>query len=85
MCHLNFSAGKVSLSARYFQSRHCDEGTLLSFIVTIWRCSKSFASNHVKVDRDSQTVVCDEMLEDLDDIEELRDSLPEHQPRFCIY
>ena len=34
-----------------------------------------------QVDRDSQTVVCDEMLEDLDNIEELRDSLPEHQPR----
>ena len=33
------------------------------------------------MDRDSQTVVCDEMLEDLDNIEELRDTLPEHQPR----
>jgi len=45
-------------------------------------------SNHaivMKVDRDSQTVVCDEMLEDLDNIEELRDTLPEHQPRYVVY
>ena len=37
--------------------------------------------HNVKVDRESQTIVCDELLEDLEDIEELRDSLPEHQPR----
>ena len=37
--------------------------------------------DNVKVDRESQTIVCDELLEDLEDIEELRDSLPEHQPR----
>ena len=37
-----------------------------------------------QVDRDSQTVVCDEMLEDLDNIEELRDNLPEHQPRWIV-
>ena len=36
---------------------------------------------HSKVDRESHTVVCDELLEDLENIEELRDTLPEHQPR----
>ena len=34
----------------------------------------------VQVDRESQTVVCDEELEDTS-TEELRESLPEHQPR----
>jgi len=45
-------------------------------------------SNHaivMKVDKESQMVVCDEVMEDLEDIEELRDSLPEHQPRFVVY
>jgi len=39
----------------------------------------------MKVDRDSQTIVVDEMLEDLEDVEELREALPEHQPRFVVY
>ncbi len=34
----------------------------------------------MQVDRDTQTVVCDDLLEDTS-VEELRDSLPEHQPR----
>jgi hypothetical protein len=38
-----------------------------------WLCT-------VQVDRDTQTVVCDDQLEDTS-VEELRDSLPEHQPR----
>jgi len=45
-------------------------------------------SNHaivMKVDRDSQTIVCDEVLEDLESVEELRESLPDHQPRFVVY
>jgi len=45
-------------------------------------------SNHaivMKVDRESHTVVCDELLEDLENIEELRDALPEHQPRLVVY
>jgi len=44
----------------------------------------SFAAIVMKVDRDSQTIICDEVLEDTN-TEELRDSLPEHQPRFVLY
>ena len=34
----------------------------------------------LKVQKDSQTIVCDEVLEDTN-TEEVRDSLPDHQPR----
>ena len=39
----------------------------------------------MKVDRESQTIVMDELLEDLENLEELRDNLPDHQPRYIIY
>ena len=39
----------------------------------------------MKVDKETQTVVLDELLEDLESLEELRDSLPDHQPRFIVY
>ena len=38
----------------------------------------------MKVDRESQTVIKEELLEDLT-VDELRESLPESQPRFLIY
>ncbi|XP_023325711.1 glia maturation factor beta [Eurytemora carolleeae] len=44
----------------------------------------SCAAIVMKVDKDSQTIVCDETLEDTS-AEELRDSLPEHQPRFVLF
>jgi hypothetical protein len=34
----------------------------------------------VQVDKDAQAVVCDELLEDTS-TEELKENLPEHQPR----
>jgi hypothetical protein len=36
------------------------------------------------VDKDTQSIVCEETLEDTS-AEELRDSLPEHQPRFVLF
>lgn len=38
----------------------------------------------VKVDREKQSVVLDEFIEDIS-VEELQDSLPGHQPRYVIY
>ena len=38
----------------------------------------------VKIDRDRNLLVCDEVLDDVS-VEELRDELPEHQPRFVLY
>ena len=38
-----------------------------------------------KVDKASQTIVCDEVLEDIEGVEELKESLPDHQPRFIVY
>jgi len=52
-----------------------------------FRFSRS-TSNHaivMKVDRDTQTIVLDEEFSDLEDIEELRENLPDHQPRFVVY
>jgi hypothetical protein len=34
----------------------------------------------MQVDKDAQSVVCDELLEDIS-TEELKENLPEHQPR----
>ena len=39
----------------------------------------------MKVDKESQTIVLDELLENLESLEELTDSLPDHQPRFIVY
>eukprot|EP00090_Calanus_glacialis_P040576 TRINITY_DN7082_c0_g1_i1.p1 TRINITY_DN7082_c0_g1~~TRINITY_DN7082_c0_g1_i1.p1 ORF type:complete len:143 (+),score=59.87 TRINITY_DN7082_c0_g1_i1:58-486(+) len=39
----------------------------------------------MKVDKASQTIVCDEVLEDIEGVEELKESLPDHQPRFIVY
>ena len=39
----------------------------------------------MKVDKESQTIVLEELLENLDSLEELTDSLPDHQPRFIVY
>ena len=38
-----------------------------------------------QVDKASQTIVCDEVLEDIEEVEELKESLPDHQPRFIVY
>jgi hypothetical protein len=69
--HASSPAGEVPVPAGHFQPRHRHEGdsTLHSLPAA------------AQVDRESQTVVCDEELEDLQDVEELRDSLPDHQPR----
>jgi len=39
----------------------------------------------MKVDRESQKIVLDEILEEVESLEDLRDSLPDHQPRFIVY
>ena len=39
----------------------------------------------MKVDKESRTIVLDELLENLESLEELTDSLPDHQPRFIVY
>ena len=39
----------------------------------------------MKVDKESQTIVLEELLENLESLEELTDSLPDHQPRFIVY
>ena len=39
----------------------------------------------MKVDKATQTIVCDEVLEDIEGVEELKESLPDHQPRFIVY
>ena len=39
----------------------------------------------MKVDKESLTVVLDELLEDDLTVDELRESLPESQPRFLLY
>ncbi len=38
----------------------------------------------LKIDRPTKAIVIDEVLEDLT-ADELRDSLPDHQPRFALY
>ena len=38
----------------------------------------------VKVDREKQLVVLDDMIDDIS-VEELQDQLPGHQPRYVIY
>ena len=38
----------------------------------------------VKVDREKQLIFLEEELEDID-VDELRENLPEHQPRFLVY
>lgn len=38
----------------------------------------------MKVDRESMNIVCDEVLDDTT-IDEVRDSLPDHQPRYVVY
>jgi len=38
----------------------------------------------VKVDREKQTVVLDEFIDDIS-VDELQDTLPGHQPRYVIY
>ena len=39
----------------------------------------------MKVDKESQTIVLEELLGNLETLEELTDSLPDHQPRFIVY
>ena len=39
----------------------------------------------MKVDKESQTIVMEELLENLQNMEELTDCLPDHQPRFIVY
>jgi hypothetical protein len=41
--------------------------------------------SNYQVDKASQTIVCDEVLEDIEGVEELKESLPDHQPRFIVY
>jgi len=50
-----------------------------------FRKEKTNAALILKVDPDTHSVFVDEQLEDIDDIDELRMALPEHQPRFVIY
>lgn len=38
----------------------------------------------MKVDREKQLIFLEEELEDID-VDELRENLPEHQPRFLVY
>ena len=49
------------------------------------RKSKTASAMVMKVDKETRTIVMDEMLEDIESLEELRDSLPDHQPRFVVY
>ena len=49
------------------------------------RKNKTASALVMKVDKETQTIVMDEMLEDIESLEELRDSLPDHQPRFVVY
>ena len=44
-----------------------------------------FLTEFNQVDKTSQTIVCDEILEDIEGVEELKESLPDHQPRFVVY
>ena len=39
----------------------------------------------MKIDVAKRLLVVDEVLDELETIEELRDELPEHQPRFAVY
>jgi len=43
----------------------------------------SCAAIVMRVEKDAQTIVCDEVLEDTN-TEEVRESLPDHQPRFVL-
>ena len=45
------------------------------------RKDKTASALVMKVDKESRTIVLDELLEDLGDLEDLRDALPDHQPR----
>jgi len=51
-----------------------------------FRFNKDKSNNAIvmKVDKEAYTIVCDEVLEDTN-IEELRDCLPDHQPRYIVY
>ena len=77
---LNFCLVFKSFQLEKFRFRRDTSNHAIVMKVT-WTSSHQLKTMNAKVDRDSQTVVCDEMLEDLDNIEELRDTLPEHQPR----
>ncbi|EDW54570.1 glia maturation factor beta [Drosophila sechellia] len=46
--------------------------------------SKNNAALILKVDREKQTVVLDEFIDDIS-VDELQDTLPGHQPRYVIY
>jgi len=50
-----------------------------------FRKEKTNCAVVMKVDKESQTIVCDEVLEDIEGLEELKESLPDHQPRFIVY
>jgi len=50
-----------------------------------FRKEKTNCAVVMKVDKESQTIVCDEVLEDIEGVEELKESLPDHQPRFIVY
>ena len=49
------------------------------------RKDKTASALIMKVDRETQTIVMDELLEDVESLEELRESLPDHQPRYVVY
>ena len=77
---LYFFHGLSSFQLEKFRFRRdTSNHAIVMKVISSWHQLKT--CDDAQVDRDSQTVVCDEMLEDLDNIEELRDSLPEHQPR----
>lgn len=46
--------------------------------------TKFFFLFQVKVDREKQSVVLDEFIDDIS-VDELQDTLPGHQPRYVIY
>ena len=49
-----------------------------------FRRDKTSKAIVMKIDRERQLLICDEVLDDIS-TEELRDELPEHQPRFVVY
>ena len=62
----------------------CDEDKYFALSWAFWFIKiniNPFMKRSLKVQKDSQTIVCDEVLEDTN-TEEVRDSLPDHQPRW---
>nr|UEK51436.1 glia maturation factor beta [Parasacculina yatsui] len=65
----------------------CDipEETLEAIKSFRFRKDTSNAALILKVDQKRQAVYVDENLDHLEGIEELKENLPEHQPRFVVY